>query len=511
MSSAQGLEVERKYSVGDNDELPDFTLINGVHSVGAAVDQELEAVYFDTATLTLAARGITLRRRTGGKDAGWHLKFPVAAGERCEIMEALIGDPDAGPESVPARLKNLTLVHTRGQDLVPIAELKTRRTVIHLMAADGTIQAEFGDDRVSSQTLLEPVESNAWREWEVELVRGSRKLLESADAVVASQGHQLADRPSKLARALGSRYSAGTHSPRRPGSKDHASAVLLTYLHEQVEALKTHDQAFREGAPDAVHQLRVAARRMRSALATFSELIESGGSKSLREELQWLAGAVGAARDLEVTRAQLMELIDAEPPELILASAKGRLEQHLETEHETALADGLAALSSERYFRLLDALDTFVAAPPLTRQAQKRAAEMVGRLVNAERKRLNGAVKKLGGLTTDQAANPALHEARKSAKRLRYAAETAIPIFGKQAVRLARAAEEIQTILGDNQDSVIIRERLRSLATESAEGGVPLGFTYGRLHALEQQRGAEARALFTRVWQQSPPRALHWK
>lgn len=523
MSSAQGLEVERKYSVGDNDELPDFTLINGVHRVGAAVDQELEAVYFDTATLALAARGITLRRRAGGSDPGWHLKLPVIVGERREIVEPLNRDPDADAdpvpetnpsadlEAVPARLKDLVLVHTRGQDLVPIAELKTRRTVIHLMAADGTVQAEFSNDFVEAQILQEPTESSAWREWEIELVRGNRKLLESADAVVASHGHQQADLPSKLARALGGRLPTDTPPPPPPRRNGPASEVLLAYLHEQVEALKAQDQGFREGAPDAVHQLRVAARRMRSAFATFGDLIERGVAKPLREELQWLAGAVGAARDLEVTRAQLVELLDAEPPELKAASARDWLEEQLDAEHRAARAEGLATLTSERYFRLLDDLDAFLRDPPLTRQAQKKAAQTVGRLVNAERKRLKGAVKKFAGLTTEQAANPALHAARKSAKRLRYAAEAAAPIFGKQAVRLAGDAEDIQTILGDHQDSVVIRERLRSLVAVSAVGGAALGFTCGRLHALEQRRGAESRALFTRVWQQSPPRALHWK
>ena len=511
MSLAPGLEVERKYTVGDDDELPDFALIKGVHGVGEAVDQELDAVYFDTVTLALAARGITLRRRTGGSDPGWHLKLPVAAGERREIIEPLSGDPDADPSEVPARLKNLTLVHTRGQYLVPIAELKTRRTVIHLMAADGTVLAEFSDDRVESHTLQEPPENTSWREWEIELVQGSRKLLKSADAVLASQGLQPADLPSKLARALGGRYPADIDPPPSPRRSDHASAVLLADLYEQVEALKAQDQGFREGAPDAVHQLRVAARRMRSALATFGELIEKGAAKPLREELQWLAGEVGAARDLEVTRAQLMELIDAESPNLILAPVQNRLEKQLETEHQAALASGLAAMESDRYFQLLDALDGFLATPPLTQQAHTKALGTVGRLVNAERKRLKGAVKKLGGLAADQTVNPALHEARKSAKRLRYAAEAAIPIFGKQAVGLALAAEEIQTILGDHQDSVVIRERLRSLASTTAKGGASLGFTYGRLHALEEHRGTEARTQFFRVWHEAPPQALRWK
>lgn len=507
MSSAEKVEVERKFDVGEADELPAFTSIAVVDRVGTAADQKLDAVYFDTATLALAACRITLRRRTGGKDAGWHLKLPVAAGERREITEPLNADPD----SVPPRLKALVLVHTRNQELVPVAHLNTRRTAIPFLAADGTVLAEFSDDRVESRVLLEPAESAAWREWEIELVDGHRKLLNAADTVIAVQGHRPAALPSKLARALGGRYPADSPPPPRPRRRGPASSLLLCYLHEQVEALKAHDPGVREGAPDAVHQLRVAARRMRSVLASFRTLTDQGTAQFLREELQWLAGAVGAARDLEVMRIHLDELIGAEPPDLVMGPVKDHLEDLLDADYEAALTDGLAALASDRYFRLLDALDGFLAAPPLTGQAHKKALRTAGRLVNAERQRLKGAVKSLDGVTGGESANAALHEVRKSAKRLRYAAEAVVPIFGKKAARLARTAEDVQTILGDHQDSVVIREKLRSFAAASGEGGAADGFTYGRLHALEQHRAAEARVRFLTAWQELPPRVLRWK
>ncbi|MET4134316.1 CYTH and CHAD domain-containing protein [Pseudarthrobacter sp. PvP090] len=507
MPGTENVEVERKYDVDDSAELPAFTSIAGVDSVGAAADQRLDAVYFDTASLALAARRITLRRRTGGKDAGWHLKVPVAEGERVEITEPLNKDPD----SVPPRLKALVLVHTRNQELVPVARLKTRRTAIPLLAADGTVLAEFSDDRVESRILTEPAESAVWREWEIELGEGQRKLLDSADMVLALQGHQPAELPSKLARALGDRCPAHITPPPRPRRKGPASAVLLAYLHEQVEAMKSHDPGVREGAPDAVHQLRVAARRMRSVLASFRKLTDKGTAQLLREELQWLAGAVGAARDLEVMQSQLNELISAEPPDLIMGPVKDYLGDQLGPAYETALAQGVAAMESDRYFRLLDALDGFLAAPPLSGRAHMKAPGTVGRLVNAERKRLKGAVKSLAGVSDEESASAALHEVRKSAKRLRYAAEAAVPVFGKQAARIARTAEEVQTILGEHQDSVVIREKLRSLATVLRESDGGAGFTYGRLHALEQQRGTEARTRFFREWQNSPPKSLDWK
>ena len=142
--------------------------------------------------------------------------------------------------------------------------------------------------------------------------------------------------------------------------------MLLSYLRQQVEALKKHDPGVRENAPDAVHQLRVAARRMRSVLATFRKLADPDVTGSLRSELQWLAGTVGEARDNEVMRARLLELIGAEPPELLLGPVAKNVEEHFDAAARRARAKGLAALKSSRYFRLLDSLDAFLADPPLT-------------------------------------------------------------------------------------------------------------------------------------------------
>ena len=125
------------------------------------------------------------------------------------------------------------------------------------------------------------------------------------------------------------RYPHGPAPAPRPTWRGPASEALLFYLHEQVEALKAQDPGVREDAPDAVHQLRVAARRMRSALATFGKLLDAGTAKPLRAELQWLAGTVGQARDTEVMRTRLTEMISAEPPELLLGPVAQQIEEHL--------------------------------------------------------------------------------------------------------------------------------------------------------------------------------------
>ena len=502
MTDSEMLEVERKYDVGEGDDLPVLESLPGVDRMGPPEEESLDAVYFDTAGLTLASRGITLRRRTGGHDDGWHLKLPVAVGERQEFTARLGKDP----ESVPRRLRQLVQVHTRDRDVIPVARLATRRATQRLFASDGTALADFSDDRVNSQTLLEPQEHSAWREWEIELIDGPTRLLMDADALLAATGHHLSALPSKLARGLGGQYPrAGTPAP-EPQPTGPASAVLLSYLGQQVAALKRQDPGVRDNAPDSVHQLRVAARRIRSVLATFRKLADPDVTGSLRSELQWLAGTVGEARDNEVMRARLLDLIGAEPPDLLMGPVPQQIEEHFEVAAHNARAKGLAALRSARYFRLLDSLDAFLGNPPLTETSGKDALQTVGRLVSKERKRLKRKVK---ALDADSAsADAALHEVRKSAKRLRYAAEAAAPILGKRATTLARAAEEIQESLGDHHDSVVTRDRLRELAA-SHRGKA--GFTYGRLHALEQVAGEESRERFFRTWSTSPPGPLRWK
>jgi CHAD domain-containing protein len=503
--AADMIEVEHKYSPAESAALPRLASLPGVDRMGEPAVDELDAVYFDTEQLALAGQRITLRRRTGGHDAGWHLKLPLAEEARREVAEPLGGDE----ETVPERLRQLVLAHARGRRLVPVARLRTRRTSAPLCAADGTVLATFSDDRVEARTLLVPAEPVRWREWEIELADGTRELLTDADEFLAAEGVPVAALPSKLARALGSNWPATPAAVPRPRTHGPASEVLLSYVSEQVRALKANDPGVRIDAPDSVHQLRVAARRLRSALASFRKLMDAAPPRFLRAELQWLAGAVGEARDTEVMRARLRDLVSSEPPELLLGPVAQQIEENLGAIHHQARAAGLAALDSGRYFRLLDSLDAFLAVPPLTEAAGRDARQTIGRLVAADRQRLKNAARAAAGAKGTPPEDAALHEVRKSAKRLRYAAEAATPVFGKQATGLAQAAECIQEILGDLQDSVVTRESLRTLAAQSAaEGGN--SFSYGRLHALEQQRGEDARARFYLAWQKSGPEPLRW-
>jgi CHAD domain-containing protein len=499
MAAQDALEVERKYNVEAETPIPPLEGLPEVGRVGAPVTHTLEAVYFDTEDFALAANRITLRRRTGGKDAGWHLKLPGKAGARTEVTEPLGADG----ARVPERLRHLVSVHTRAKDLGPVARLTTRRTVVLLLDTQGSALAEFCDDHVESEAPPAGGLRQAWREWEIELIGGEEGLLSAADDLLADEGVHPAELPSKLARALGPSYPKRPERAARPKRKGPAGVVLLARLQAQAEALKAMDPQVRQDAPDAVHQLRVAARRMRSALATFRPFVDAERANRLRDELKWLSQTVGQARDVEVMRGRLAELTGGEPAALVVGPVAERIRRESEDRYRQAHEVGLVALDSERYFRLLDTLDAFLAEPPLSERAGKAARKAVAKRVAKDIERLHDAVDAAEEAEDDDAdqdtIDAALHEVRKKAKRLRYAAEAARPVLGKRAKRLARAAEQIQETLGELQDSVVSREHLLGLAAQAHEEG-DSAFSFGRLHALEEQRAAEARTRFALDW-----------
>jgi CHAD domain-containing protein len=250
----------------------------------------------------------------------------------------------------------------------------------------------------------------------------------------------------------------------------------------------------------------VATRRLRSSLATHRRLFDVDRTTALREELRLLGGLLGEARDAEVMHERLRAMVGEEPPDLVLGPVAQRLDVDLGTTYKSAHGKVLRALEQKRYFRLLDSLDEFLADPPLAEEAQGPAAKVIPKSVRRDLKRVRRAVKEAKRARGTEAADPALHEARKTAKRLRYACETAVPAFGKRALKLEQSAHGIQQVLGDHQDSFVARQLLRKAGVE-AFGQHENGFSYGRLHALEEARAARSAKKFWRRWKDFPAKS----
>ncbi|CDO06515.1 CHAD domain-containing protein [Mycolicibacterium cosmeticum] len=452
--TARYTEVERKFDLLETTVSPSFEGLAVVTRVQHSPTQTLEAVYYDTAGYDLAARKITLRRRTGGSDAGWHIKLPTTGADtRTEVRAALA-------DAVPKEIRDVVAAIVRDRPLQAVARITTQRSVSLLFGADGTPLAEFCDDNVTASALRPDSEPQVWREWELELVGGgSPEVLERLANRLLDAGAVPAGHGSKLAKVL----DVAVPEP-APVSADPVHRAIA----ENVDALLVWDRAVRADAWDAVHQMRVTTRKIRSLLAE-----ESGPENTwILDELKQLAAVLGVARDAEVLADKYQRALDSLPADLVRGPVRERLVEGAKQKYKAGWRRSVAAMRSERYFRLLDALDAVVAAAP----AAAGGAESQPVTVESAYRKVKKAAKAAEAEGTDEA----LHRIRKRAKQLRYTAAA----HGDTAV--ADSAKTIQTLLGDHQDSVVSRTHLLAQADAAHAAGEDT-FTYGLLYQMEAE------------------------
>ncbi|MCW2621253.1 MAG: domain containing protein, partial [Frankiales bacterium] len=323
-----------------------------------------------------------------------------------------------------------------------------------------------------------------WREWEAELVGGDAGLLDAVGVALQAAGATLSGSGSKVGRVLADRrVDTARWGPARIGPGTSAGAVAIGHLREQVEELVRRDPQVRQDLPDSVHKMRVATRRLRSALQTFRPFLHREVTDSLREELRWLAGVLGEARDAEVMHERLRALVAAE--EEVVGPVQQRIDTVFTGRYRVAHDRVLRTLDTIRYLRLLDRLEALVSDPPVTAEAYARATKVLPAVVAKAWKRLDRELDVAVAQEPGHARDLMLHEARKDAKRARYVTEAVIGVFGDVARTSAKAATRLQEALGEHQDGVVTRAALRELAGVAHRAGEPT-FTYGRLHALEQ-------------------------
>ncbi|HEX9041843.1 MAG TPA: CYTH domain-containing protein [Trebonia sp.] len=195
------LEIEQKFDVDPGFERPSFAALPEV-TAAEPVLHHLSATYFDTADQRLAASKITLRRRSGGTDEGWHLKLPAEDGARQEVHAPLGTAEREVPEKLSARVAEVT----GGEPLAPIATLDTERTVVTLHSGDGRVVAEIADDLVTARRLAASGGADdtplRWREIEVEVPEADPALQRAAADLLLAAGARPAGHGSKLARLL---------------------------------------------------------------------------------------------------------------------------------------------------------------------------------------------------------------------------------------------------------------------------------------------------------------------
>lgn len=551
-------EIERKYEARGRDtdatSLPDLTAVGGVSALVHRGVTELDAVYYDTADQRLAAASITLRRRTGGDDAGWHLKLPVADGVRDEIRAPL----SAG---VPRVLAGLVRSRVRDAPLLPVVRLRSTRDVHHLVDSDGALLAELSVDVVTADRLSGGDGTTGWTEIEVELADDQEPaFLDKVEKKLRKGGLRRSKSASKLARALaetapapvpaaapepaaeavpasgampagagagaGAEAGAGAGAGRAPeavsgpvsapGAQSGAgpgsvvpphtaAAPVLAYLTVQRDALVTLDPAVRRDEHDSVHRMRVATRRMRSAFRSYGKVLDRTVTDPIGDELKWLAGELGVDRDAEVLTERLTGHLTGLPRTLTVGPVRTRLRTWAHARRAGSRRRLIAVLDGKRYLTLLNRIDALLAAPPLLPAAHRDPAKVIHKAAAKDFGKLSALVEEALARPRGPERDLAMHDARKKAKRLRYAAEAAQDTLGGPAKDAVRGAKALQGLLGEHQDSVMTRGALRDIAAQ-AQGARESSFTYGLVYGREEHLAAGYEDALPEAWEEAQRR-----
>lgn len=486
-------EIERKVRVSDSFDIAPVLENLGAYRSRRGPAFTMLADYYDTDELTLFRWRITMRRREGGVDQGWHLKLPVAggnAGDRDEVRLDL-------SDHVPARLGDIVSPLIGEKPLKPQVIVETLRTPVSIVDADGLMLAEVVDDRVTVRLPGQP--EAQFREIEVEAADAANpQSIECMNFIVdcfLAAGGELGS-SSKAASALGARASGecDVPEPRLPSSHVMAVDVIRVAIASGVRALMLADVDVRRDAPDSAHAMRVAARHLRAFLHTYGDFFDTGWRDRMSEELAWVASELGAIRDTEVLLARLLDHAGAlgeDDGARVSEFLNARVGQRL----QSARASALAALRSDRHQYLIEDLIDAASNPSALPLAYADYSESMPRLAAAAWHEFRNSVRAL----EIDSPSAEWHHARILAKRARYAMNALAPLEGKSVKRLAHALSIATELLGIHQDAHVAQQTLASLASAPSTSG-SMGLLLGRLFEYESDEEILDRYRFMDAW-----------
>jgi len=494
---APRLALTRTYLAPAPGAAPGGGELPGVADVAVGVEVHSEETHYDTPDLALAAAGVSVRRQTGDGPRGWVLELPGRGPRHHEVRQAL----GRAVRTAPAALQRLTWAAARGRTLGPVLQLTADASQRDLLDADGLVVARLTTRTVRARPL-QPEDSAAqeWAEWQVEVVDGRRDLLDAVGDAWAALGAEESDRTQQVRTVLDD-PDADDDGAGAPGGGGGAGALVLGQLADDVARLLVQDPLVRIDAPDALHALHVATRRLAGVLASFGALFEDAPREHLSAELDWLTGVLAGARDVEVLTDRLLPDLDEEAAGHVAGSGTGdpavvaeQVRALLAQRHEAAHAAVVAALDSGRYRDLVGALEAFVAVPAFTAAARRSVRKSLLPLVADAHKRVKEAYRDLdpdGDDTPD-----ALDALRLAATRARDAAEVLEPARGDDAADYADAVKQLLDVLAEQRGSVLARTLLEELVPSAGPGA----FVLGRLHGLEEVRAAVAQHDLDDAW-----------
>jgi CHAD domain-containing protein len=497
-SSAVEHEQERTFDAPDHIRIPDLPDA----SVVAGSRVRLTATYWDTVHRHLLRWGHSLRhpRASDGSEDRWTLKLALPSKRTKGELERTEVHGSGSALFPPAALRSLAGAIVRKGLLEPMVTVITERHWVELTGRDPEERVKVSDDRVSSVRRLR--RGPAFRQIEVEADSPAAEHLmdEVSEALIGSGATPT--ETAMIAKVMGEDAADPEIVLPRPSPKISVEDLMRFAIGSGATRLIVNDPAARLGSdPEAIHQARVATRRLRSDLKTLEPLVDPAAGGWIRDELAWVGELLGSVRDTDV----LIERVRTLARELQIEADVAAIVTELEVDRRRRQVELLEGLRSRRYVRLVKMLIDASVAPPLGDDVdgERRARPRLRKLAGKSWRRLARGVKRLSVDPTDAE----LHEIRKRAKRARYAAELAAGALHEDAEPLAHRLAALQDVLGELQDAVVADDRLTTLVREDRLSA-QAAFAAGKLACVVGEARWQARSGWPAAWKAARAKRL---
>ena len=522
-------EIEWQF---DADELGSVESWLGQHNTGSSglivapeSTVEITDTYLDTDDWRFYRAGYALRlRNTDGEVEATMKSLTPAEGSlrrRREISEPLEDDKPATLKKAGGPVGGRSRALAGGREMRRLFRIKTRRQRFALLlggSTDGNQErVRVGEVALDASEI--PLGEDPTHLTRVEVEAGiGMAPTPDLHGFVDEMRSALELTPASTSKYETGLYASGLSpegdsdlGPTRVDASMSLGEVAFAVLRRQFAEMRDHEPGTRLGDdPEELHDMRVPTRRMRAAMKVFRGALPERASW-LREELRWVAHALGDVRDLDVQIERFRTW-----KEEVGEEDSGSLDRILTITHKRraeARKDMLEILDSDRYERLLSSFAEMLRRGPSaelepeqtmvddqTGEPVKAAAPA---LISRRYRKWRKAAKRL-----DEYFSPdAFHDVRKKGKRLRYTLEFVSEVYGKPVQKLIKPLKALQDDLGDHQDAIVAAGYLRELGTTTGGMRVPRGVAFA-MGVYSERCAREAKGLRSLVPYSKPFRTL---
>jgi triphosphatase len=494
--------------------VPQFHKLPLIRGIKAPAKRTFEvSVYFDTDEQRLRRHGILLRVRRIGRRYVQTIKATRDSDMFArDEWEWEIADGESDLSLARGTALDRVLKPKSYQRLKPMFETRVRRTVFPLAAERYAIDVTLDQGTIDIGSASRPL-----CEIELELHRGElRDLFEVARRMSHALPAQLGLR-SKAARGFGLLNGEEQGATKFPGvALSNGMTTRETFkriCRACLQQIVANEPALLRGDGEGVHQMRVGIRRLRAAISLFTALLRDPETEKIKDELKWLTGELGPAREFEVLINRVVKPVRERKSKW---DGMASLSKEFAERRAAALAQAHAAVGSERFRMLALDIAAWLEFGPrikpeddLIRDRGNLSIEQFASEQLAQRwRKIRKKHKSFVDLDASQR-----HKLRIQAKKLRYAAEFFGDLFpGKQAIRLRAkflaALERVQDCLGDLNDITVHENIISDAAIRQRRAGRRGAFAAGLLIRREDTRlnkvKAAAEAALKRFAQAKP-------